>query len=219
MTQSNKHVHITRSQTYRENRGFTIVELMVVIVIIAISVALALPSWRQSVERRHVTSGAEQIASFVAFARGEAIKRGQEVTVSWKSDDSHSDGEDDWCIGLKLGTTACDCLETTTTDPDFCEIDGATQRLNQSEFADVGFEFFHAAPNNGNFSFDPVRGLINTSVSNLFSNEYLYYLHNDMKINGQRLYELQIRINRTGRIHICAEDDIRRSTIGGYAEC
>ena len=188
---------------------------MVVIVIVAISIALALPSWRESIERRHVVSGAEQIASFISFARGEAIKRGQEVTVTWQSDGGH---DEDWCIGLNLGTTECDCMETDPTDSDFCEIDDAPQRLIQSDFVDMDFEFFHAADNDSSFTFDPVRGLITNNEAGLFTSSYMFYLHNDMKISGQRLYELQIRINRTGRINICADDD-RRSTIGGYEEC
>lgn len=197
------------------NRGFTLVELMIVVVVIAISIAIAIPSWRTSVEKRHVVAGAEQIASFISLARGEAMKRGQEVTVSWHSNGGHSEN---WCIGLKLGDDACDCMETTTTDSDFCEIDGAPQRLTQSDFVDMDYEFFYASDNDSSFSFDPVRGLVTNNEANLFTNSYMYYLQNDMKVGGKRLYELQVRINRTGRINICANDD-RQSMIGGYPEC
>ena len=70
---SAKHVLAFRFQTHRGHRGFTLVELMIVIVILAIVLALSMPSWRESVEKRHVVSGAEQITSFISLARGEAF--------------------------------------------------------------------------------------------------------------------------------------------------
>lgn len=199
------------------SRGFTVIELMIVVVIVAIGVALAVPSWKAIIEKRHVVAGAERIASFIGFAQGEAIKRNQEVTVSWYSAGGHTSN---WCIGMTLGEDDCDCRETTTTESDFCEIDGVAYRLTQRDFVDMGFEFLHTASNlkESSFSFDPVRGLVTNNEDELLSNSYLFYLHNDLKSGGQRLYELQIRLNITGRIRICADDD-RRAMIGGYPEC
>lgn len=215
ITQKRCNLNSSRPGNSRRNRGFSIVELMIVLVIIAISISLALPSWQTMIEKRRVVAGAEQIVSFISLARGEAIKRGQEVTVSWHSNGSHSEN---WCIGLKLGAVACDCMVTTTTASDFCEIDDAPRRVTQSDFVDMGYEFFHAADNDSSFSFDPVRGLVTNNEANLFTNSYMFYLHNDIEVGGQRLFELQVRINRTGRINICADDD-RKSIIGGYPVC
>ena len=97
-------------------RGYTMVELMITLVIIAIGVALALPSWQTAVEKRRITAAAEEIVSFITFAQSEAVKRNQLTTLSWDSNGGHSDS---WCMGMTLGTAACDCEETDTTDADF----------------------------------------------------------------------------------------------------
>lgn len=198
--------------------GFTVVELMITLAIVAIGVALALPSWLSTVEKRSVVTTAENITSFLSFAQSEAIKRNDEVTVSWYA--SGGGHTRDWCIGATLGATACDCRETVTTEADFCAIEGLPYRIVQTDFVAVDFELLHFHPDlpQGSFAFDPVRGLIINNDSRLFSNSYFLYLHNDMKIDNKRLYELQVKLNITGRISICADDD-RRSIIGGYGPC
>lgn len=200
-------------------RGFTIVELIIVILILAIGTALALPTWRNIVEKRYLVSGAEQIASFISFAQSEAIKRNEEVTVSWwASGSSHTKT---WCFGATLGTNACDCKETNTAESDFCAIDGLAYTLSQPDFVDMDFDFLHFRSGlvASSFAFDPVRGVVINNEDALFTNPYLLYLHNDLKLsNGKRLYELQISMNITGRVKICADDD-RHSIIGGYPIC
>lgn len=200
----------------RSSRGFTVIELMIVVVIVAIGVALALPSWQAVVEKRHVVAGAERIASFIGFAQGEAIKRNQEVTVSWHSDGGHSEN---WCVGISLDDD-CDCMETRPAESDFCQIDDVPYRLIQPDFVNMDYEFLHTKSNlkDSSFTFDPVRGLVTDAEDVFFSNSYLFYLHNDMKTGGRRFYELQISVNVTGRVKICADDD-RHSIIGGYPEC
>ena len=49
------------------SRGFTLIELVIVVGIVAIGVTLALPSWRSVVEKRQLTSAIEQVASFLTF--------------------------------------------------------------------------------------------------------------------------------------------------------
>ena len=195
------------------NKGFTLIEMMIVVGVIAIILSLALPSYRSIIEKRQVTSGAEQLAGFVSAVQMEAVRRNEPIAVRYMRTD-----QENWCIGLSLGPTACDCEQTSVLASDFCQIDGAMMKLVQTDFVDLGFEFFHAADTDSSFSFDPVRGTIANNESSLFSNPYMFYLHNDMKVDEQRFYELQLKINRTGRIHICADDD-RRSTIGGYPAC
>ncbi len=55
-------------------RGFTLVEVLMSVVLMGIGVALALPSYRDMVEKRQVTNGAEQVASFVNSAQGVSMK-------------------------------------------------------------------------------------------------------------------------------------------------
>ena len=63
----------------RANRGFTLIELMVVVVIVAIGVSLALPVFDDISQRRQVTSQAEQLAAFISQAQSEAVKQNQPI--------------------------------------------------------------------------------------------------------------------------------------------
>jgi type IV fimbrial biogenesis protein FimT len=63
------------------DRGFTIVEAMVVIAITAILIGLAAPSMRSLIERNGVSQSLDSMLSSLSFARAEAIKRGVPVTM------------------------------------------------------------------------------------------------------------------------------------------
>lgn len=62
-------------------RGFTAIELMVVVAIVAILAALAAPSFTPLIERWRVRSTAEDLTSTLYYARSEAIKRGGGVAI------------------------------------------------------------------------------------------------------------------------------------------
>lgn len=62
-------------------RGFTLIELMVTISVLAIVLAIAVPSFQDMVRRNRLTSETNNLVSALAIARSEAIKRGSVVTV------------------------------------------------------------------------------------------------------------------------------------------
>ena len=80
-------------------RGFTLLEVMVVVAILAILAALAGPSFTPMIERWRVRQATEDLQSSLYFARSEAIKRGGGISVAAK------DGAD-WSSGwqVKSGT-------------------------------------------------------------------------------------------------------------------
>ncbi len=77
--------HPPAPATYRVEKarqhGFTAIELMVVIAIVAILAALAAPSFTPLIERWRVRDTAEGLASTLYFARSEAIKRGGGIAI------------------------------------------------------------------------------------------------------------------------------------------
>ena len=66
----------------RASRGFTTVELMVVIAIIAVLTAIAVPSMRNMIETQRVKTASFNVFSGMTLARSEAVKRNTTVTVT-----------------------------------------------------------------------------------------------------------------------------------------
>ncbi|GAB2489272.1 type IVa pilus pseudopilin TppE [Comamonas humi] len=83
--------------------GFTAIELMVVVAILAILAALAGPSFNGLIERWRVRQAVEGLQSALYYARSEAIKRGG--SVSLRKEESGTNGcslakaNDDWDCG------------------------------------------------------------------------------------------------------------------------
>jgi len=181
--------------------GFTISELMMSLVLLAVGAALSIPSYREMVEKRQLTHGAEQIMAFVNTAQSEAAKRNRIVTVSF-----HRNNDDDWCLGAMLGATACDCMETNTAASDYCAIDGAP-RIIDNTYADNANLVANMRGQNGKYSIEPVRGILTDA------NDYLIV---EMRSNSQD-YRLDLQVNNTGQAILCSHDNSHE--VPGYGDC
>ena len=65
--------------------GFSLIELMITIAVLAILVAVGLPSMRDFVVSNRLTSDANSFIGLVNFARSEAITRNQRVVICPKT--------------------------------------------------------------------------------------------------------------------------------------
>lgn len=68
-------------RTPRRSRGFTLVELMVTVAILVILLAIGVPAMQGFLASRQVAGKADALASAIRFARSEALKRSQSVTI------------------------------------------------------------------------------------------------------------------------------------------
>ena len=63
------------------NKGFTLVELMITLVIVAILMALAVPSFNSTIKNNRISTQASELITSLNYVRSEAIKRGADVTI------------------------------------------------------------------------------------------------------------------------------------------
>ena len=83
-----------------KQKGFTLVELLITIVVISILLAAAVPSFMQAIKNNRVTGQAISFVISTQMARNEAIKRGASTTMCAANADMDAcSGSNDWSTG------------------------------------------------------------------------------------------------------------------------
>jgi type IV fimbrial biogenesis protein FimT len=186
---------------FSTHKGFTVIELMVVIAVVAIITSLALPSYRTLIEKRQVSSGAQQIAAFLSSAQLEAVKRNEIVAVHYEFADTG-----DWCIGVVVGEDDCTC----SSDPaaNTCEIDGSDRVMIP---ANLNYEeALVEVEGDGAFVIDPVRGM----MVDFTDGPVFQFLS-----TPEETYALNVVMGPTGRVSICSDTDRASTQVPGFDEC
>lgn len=87
------------SRSFAFKNGFTLIDLMIVIILIAIGAALAAPSFSNIIRETRLTTQANNLLASLQLARSEAVSRGIRVTIL-----SSSDTDQVWEGGWKVFT-------------------------------------------------------------------------------------------------------------------
>lgn len=113
----------------KTNYGFTLVELMLTLAVAAILMAVAVPSFQQTIMDNRLSTQSNELVTALNYARSEAVKTHQTITVASKNGTSWTSG---WTITNPGGTTLRnhDALAGTTT------ISGSASSL---QYQDTGF--------------------------------------------------------------------------------
>lgn len=172
--------------------GFTVIELMIVIVIAGILLAIALPSFRDSIDRNRLRSITNTLYGDLQFAKSEAIKRNQPMIVDFTTSNAGAT----WCYGFRLGSGAvCDCNVTDTAAANACVIDSVLKVVsNTNEYPGIKM-----TPST-DFVFDNVRGTATAG---------------NVLLTSSRSKTTQLFVNGLGKIHVCSASG--NSNVSGYS--
>lgn len=87
------------------SRGFSFVELLLVVAIVALLAAVGMPSYADLSARQRLAAASEQLAAELQQARFDAVQGGRDMHVSLR-------GGPQWCYAVSL-VPGCDCQQPT----------------------------------------------------------------------------------------------------------
>lgn len=182
----------------RTTSGFTLVEMLVTLAVLAILVTTAVPALTDLLDTQRLRGTAQRIADDLRYARSEAVKRHAEIPIGV----SFAPGRD-WCYGISQ-QLPCDCHERNWRSADACLLDLSHERqLHTARAAPPQVQLVEARFSGMRTTrFDPLRGTAQAGTVSLRS------------ARGKRL---DVRISTLGRVRICAPDATQG--IAGYAPC
>jgi type IV fimbrial biogenesis protein FimT len=173
-----RNVNIKRA---RASSGFTILEILIAIVVLAIFLTLAVPSFISAIQNNRLTSATNGFLTAMQFARSEAISRRAPVSVCGSSDGLSCN--DDWETGWIVFVDA--------NDP------GATTAV-VDEVLRVWPSFAGEAENTGddpNFVRFIANGAVDDAAGTAYPVEFTMQMPNCTRDNAR-----SIEIERTGRV-------------------
>ena len=193
--------------------GFTLIELMVVVALIAIILTLVAPSFRDMILMQRLRGINAQVVADVAYARSEAISRGTFVQVRFQST-TGSNGMSCYIIYSRLDSNdfpQCDCTAAPgarCTNASTVEVRTAQMPTSQSVLVTPP-----AIPVNSRdfYTIDPrTGGLLLTAVDSpgIPPDEFPI----EVFIDANRKFVDAVGLS--GRVKVCAPTG---STVGGEA--
>jgi type IV fimbrial biogenesis protein FimT len=189
----------------RNDQGFTIVELMIVILIVAVLLVLGVPAFNDLVDEYRIKSAADSLHSDLQFARSEAIRTNSNVCIGFATGAN-------WCYGMNLtastaycDTSTCDCSISNTADAQYCSL----KRATSTDFPGV------AMPAAGNVTFpanvtgfEPLRGLTGVASGGAA-------LSGSVRFDSSRGRQATVTLTPIGRASVCSPTD----SVPGYPAC
>ena len=91
-----------RTSVLRRNRGFTLIELVVTVSVLAIIVAMAVPSFTSLINANRLATNANELVAAVQLAKMESLRRGMRVGVCESSNGTTCTDGDNWAQWITI---------------------------------------------------------------------------------------------------------------------
>jgi type IV fimbrial biogenesis protein FimT len=197
----------------QKHRGFTLIELMVTIIIVAILVGLAIPSFRDFMIKSRLRGATDDIVNLLRTAHGSAVKLQRDVNVSVQTSG--------WCAGAIAAAdpgavgdavpaaAACDCTAGTVT----CKLANQNSLVSAASYSGVSLSTSNSnAINNaqGGITFNSKYGAL--LLGSLPTNPVV-----TLTAGSNNAFSTQISISQLGETYVCRPTSSK--FISGYPSC
>jgi type IV fimbrial biogenesis protein FimT len=176
-------------------RGFTMVELMITLVVGAVLVSLAAPSFKGYFVKKKVEGTAAELANDIQFARAEAVARNQPVRLSFGNN----------CYVVHMD------VPTPSTANSACAVTGGTT-LRRVAVEDTAAVALAASSPLTNLLFDTVRGEATLGGMASTANEASVNVQTATALSPA--YRLRAVVSKYGRVQLCTSN-----AVPGYNPC
>lgn len=179
-----------RTKRVHRARGVTLIETLITVCLLCLLAFIALPTWQSHLLKKRLESAAETYRQHFQWARSQAIRSGQTVSIRFASDASGS------CYMVFTGPeTACGCDAKAA----HCS---APARLWLSEHLPAERQIaMHPKGVSQTFHLGPLHGTVSPTPVIVFSTP-----------QGQALHEVA---NRMGRNRSCSP----QGSLAGWPAC
>lgn len=196
----------------KQHAGFTIIELMVSLLVFAVLVALAVPTFRDMMIKSRLRGATDDLVTLLNVARGSAVKLQRDVNVSVDIGN--------WCAGARAAgapsavaepvpsATACTCGASTVD----CKIGLETEIVSSGSYSGVTISSDAANTINssqGGITFNSKFGALN--LGSLPTSPAITVSADNSK------YSTQISISQLGQAYVCRPTSSK--FISGYPSC
>lgn len=155
--------------------GMTLIELMIVVAIMGIIAALAVPKFKDLITKNRVKTIAESLYTDLQYARSLAITSNKTVYVSFTRTSAT-----DWCYGVQ-STTVCNCAT------EVCGI----REGSSSDYNNIEMENDVSSLVGSNIGYSPLRGTASP-------NGYISFVN-----TSDSTQKLRVTVSLLGSINIC----------------